>query len=62
LEQVRGLVGSDSPLIGQIDSALQDFSDASRSVRMLSDYLARNPKAILTGRKGPASLNENPEK
>jgi paraquat-inducible protein B len=62
LEQIRGLVGSDSPLIGQIDSALQDFSDASRSVRMLSDYLARNPKAILTGRKGPAPLNENPER
>ncbi|EEF61067.1 MlaD family protein [Pedosphaera parvula] len=62
LEQIRGLVGSDSPLIGQIDGALQEFSDASRSVRILSDYLARNPKAILTGKKGSAQLNEHPQK
>jgi phospholipid/cholesterol/gamma-HCH transport system substrate-binding protein len=62
LEQIRGLVGNDSPLIGQIDSALQEFADASRSVRMLSDFLARNPKAILTGRKGPAQQNEHSEK
>jgi hypothetical protein len=33
-------------------SALQEFSAAMRSFRVLADYLERNPNALLTGKGG----------
>lgn len=40
----------DSPLRFQIDSALKQFASASRSIRVLADYLERNPGALISGK------------
>jgi len=53
LGELRRLVASDSPLLGEVNGALEEFSDAARAVRLLADYLNRNPRAVLTGRKPP---------
>lgn len=55
LEELRGVAGADSPLVGELNDTLSEFSDAARSVRLLADYLNRNPSALLGGRKHPES-------
>ena len=42
--------GEDSPERRQIDRALGEIQQMSRSVRQLSDYLRRHPEALLRGR------------
>ena len=44
------LVDPRAPLVYQVTSTLNDLSDAARSVRQLTDYLDRNPNALITGR------------
>jgi paraquat-inducible protein B len=39
-----------SPLATSVRGALQDVSEAARAVRLLADYLERNPGAIVRGR------------
>jgi paraquat-inducible protein B len=39
-----------SPLATSVRAALQDVSEAARAVRLLADYLERNPGAIVRGR------------
>ena len=51
LEELRGVAGAESPLVGQLNDTLTEFSDAARSIRLLADYLNRNPSALLGGRK-----------
>jgi len=51
LEELRGVAGPHSPLVAELDETLAEFSDAARSVRLLADYLNRNPRALLSGRK-----------
>jgi len=53
LEELRGVAGADSPLVGELNNTLNEFSDAARSIRLLADYLNRNPSALLGGRKHP---------
>jgi len=48
------LVDPRAPLVYQVTSTLNDLSDAARSVRQLTDYLDRNPNALITGRPPPA--------
>jgi paraquat-inducible protein B len=55
LEELRGVAGAGSPLVGELNDTLTEFSDAARSVRLLADYLNRNPRALLGGRKHPES-------
>ena len=50
-EELRGVAGAESPLVGQLNDTLTEFSDAARSIRLLADYLNRNPSALLGGRK-----------
>jgi paraquat-inducible protein B len=57
LEQMRTTLASldrtlapTSPLAASVGSALQDVSEAARAVRLLADYLERNPGAIVRGR------------
>jgi paraquat-inducible protein B len=57
LEQMRITLASvdrtlapTSPLAASVGSALQDVSEAARAVRLLADYLERNPGAIVRGR------------
>jgi len=49
-KQARGLLAPDSPLAYQLGKTLDEVSSAARSVRLLADYLERNPSAIVRGR------------
>lgn len=50
LQSVQVLTDPASPLAMQLDIALAEFIDATRSVKRLADYLERNPGAVLRGR------------
>lgn len=50
---LRRLLGPDSRLVGQLNEVMDEFSTAARSVRLLAEFLNRNPRALLTGRKSP---------
>jgi paraquat-inducible protein B len=47
------LVDPRAPLVYQVTSTLSDLSDAARSVRQFTEYLDRNPNALITGRPLP---------
>lgn len=51
--ELRRLFSSDSPLVGDVQAALAQFSEAAGAVRRLAEFLNRNPSALLTGRKLP---------
>lgn len=48
---VDSLVAPDSPLRYELTSALSELAGAMRSLRVLADYLERNPDALLTGKQ-----------
>lgn len=50
LAALENVTGEDSPLYVDLSNALEGISDASRSMRILVDYLQRNPDAILFGK------------
>jgi paraquat-inducible protein B len=51
LASADGLIAEDSPLYHGLANALSELSRAARSVRVLADYLERNPNAIITGKR-----------
>jgi paraquat-inducible protein B len=51
VQNLGGIVSSDSPLQRQLHEALEQIADAAQSVAALADFLERNPNSILTGRK-----------
>ncbi len=51
LATADGLIAEDSPLYHDLTNALTELSRAARSVRVLADYLERNPNAIITGKR-----------
>ena len=52
LKTVDGFVEPASPLSVRLNSTLEEISNAARSVRILADYLERNPAAVVRGRSG----------
>ncbi|MGA8058095.1 MAG: MlaD family protein [Candidatus Binataceae bacterium] len=54
LNNTTSLTGPNSAQIEQLGNTLQEVSRASRSVRVLADYLERHPEALLRGKKGEA--------
>lgn len=54
-EDLRGLLAPDAPLKRELAEALVQISNASRSIGDLADYLSRNPKALISGRKSTES-------
>jgi phospholipid/cholesterol/gamma-HCH transport system substrate-binding protein len=50
LSGVNGAVGEGSPLRIQVETAVAELSQAARSIRVLADYLQRNPDALLRGK------------
>jgi paraquat-inducible protein B len=48
---VQKLASDNSVLVYQIDSALEEVTKASRSVRSLSDYMYRHPESIIKGKR-----------
>jgi len=45
-------LNTDSPLQQEMQQTLEELSGAARSLRLLADYLERNPEAILRGKQG----------
>jgi paraquat-inducible protein B len=45
-------LSTDSPVQQQLQQTLEELSGAARSLRLLADYLERNPEAILRGKQG----------
>lgn len=52
LRAVNGFVEPASPLSVRLNSTLEEISAAARSVRILADYLERDPAALVRGRDG----------
>lgn len=50
LQSVQAFINPASPLASQVTSTLQELSGAARSVRLLADFLERNPSAVLRGK------------
>jgi len=51
-ESIQGLTRDGSPLRYQLSTALSELTNAARALRVLADYLERDPQAILTGKNG----------
>ena len=49
---VREAVSPGSPLRYDLDSTLQELAAAARSIRLLAEYLERNPNALIYGKGG----------
>jgi paraquat-inducible protein B len=48
--ETGSLLSADSSLRYEFENTLREMSQAAKSIRMLTDYLERNPNALLTGR------------
>ncbi|MGB3552923.1 MAG: MlaD family protein [Candidatus Binatus sp.] len=53
LLEVKANLDSDSPLLVNINSALEELADTTRSVGELTDYLQRNPGSLVRGKYVP---------
>jgi paraquat-inducible protein B len=51
LAATSGLLGSSTTGTGELPRALRDLREASRSVRLLADYLERHPEALVQGKR-----------
>ncbi len=47
---VDGFVDPNSPTSYELTKALKELSGAARSLRLMADFLERNPRALLFGR------------
>jgi paraquat-inducible protein B len=52
LSNTQALTAPDSPLMHEVTKALQELSSASRSIRVLAEYLERHPEALVHGKGG----------
>ncbi|MGE9296882.1 MAG: MlaD family protein [Puniceicoccales bacterium] len=50
-DNADNMVAPDSPLRYELTNALSELAGAARSMRVLADYLERNPNALLTGKQ-----------
>ncbi len=48
--ELQTTLAPDAPLTYQLGAALENFSEASSAIRELSDYLQRNPSALVRGK------------
>jgi paraquat-inducible protein B len=53
LAAVESLLSADSPLQNRLTTALEEFAGAARALRVLADYLERNPESLLYGKGKP---------
>jgi len=50
LSELRGMLEPDAPLSVHLNEALDEMTDTTRSLGTLSDYLQRNPAALVRGK------------
>ena len=53
LRTFEDVIGEDSALVYGLRNALRELSSASRSIRILADYLEQNPDALIRGKASP---------
>lgn len=51
LRGINGLTAKDSEILYNLNSTLNEISDAARSLRLLAQYLERHPEALIQGKK-----------
>ena len=56
ISSVRGVIDADSPTFYELTKSLREVSAAARSLRQLTNYLERNPRALIFGK--PESKEE----
>lgn len=52
LQGIEGSVGPQAPLQDDLRQLMGELQDAARSIRVLADYIERNPEALIRGRTG----------
>ncbi len=50
MSAARGVLSQDSPLMVELENALQEISAMSRSIRQLTNYLDQHPEALIRGK------------
>jgi paraquat-inducible protein B len=50
LVSIRGMTDADSPLSYELQKSLREVTAAARSLRLLSGFVERNPRALVFGR------------
>ena len=50
MKNVNGVIAPNSPVGYELVQTLRELSEAARALRVLADYLERNPNAVLFGR------------
>ncbi len=51
LRSVQTLVADKSPVLDDADAALEEVSNAARSLRFLTEYLEQHPESVITGKR-----------
>ena len=52
VSSIEGSYGRNSTIQRDLERAMDQFSDAARSIRVLADFLDRHPEALVRGRAG----------
>ena len=55
IASIQRTIGSGSPLASNAENLTQELTRAARSIRVLADYLERNPQALIRGKSGGAN-------
>lgn len=58
LVQLQEILDSDSPLAVNLNQALEQFSDTTQAIEQLTDYIQRNPGALVRGKYVPEKDRE----
>ncbi len=53
MSAARGVISEDSPLVVELQNALQEISAMGQSFRQLADYLEQHPETIIRGKGSP---------
>jgi paraquat-inducible protein B len=51
LASARAVIDPESPTFYEVTKSLREISGAARAVRLLADYLERNPTALIFGKR-----------
>jgi paraquat-inducible protein B len=50
IKKIEGTVGEDSTLVYELNKTLEEVSELTRSIRVLSDYLQQHPESVIWGK------------
>jgi paraquat-inducible protein B len=53
MSAAKAVLSQDSPLMVELENALQEISAMSRSIRQLANYLDQHPEALIRGKENP---------